>query len=71
MARSTIRITEPCPTKQDLLSRSGPTVLRFSRPETNEEVFEFFAADHTAIELFITARRLMPSLTATEVGHAR
>ena len=71
MAQSIIRITEPCQTKRDLLSRSSATVLRFSRPETNEEVFEFFAADHTVIELFMTARRLMPSLTATEVGHAR
>lgn len=46
-------------------------MLHFSRPETNDEVFEFFDADHTVVELFMIARRLMPSLTAAEVGHAR
>ena len=41
MARSTIRITEPCPTKRELLSKNGPTALRSLRPGTNEEVFKF------------------------------
>ena len=60
MAPSTIRITEPCATKRALLSRNSPTVLRFSRPETNDEVFELYGPEESAVELVKIVARMLP-----------
>ena len=60
MARSTIRTITPCATKRALLSRSSATVLRYSRPETNDEVFELYGPEESVVELVKVVTCMMP-----------
>ena len=71
MAPSTIRITEVCQTKRELLSRSSATVLRFSRPETNEEVFQIFGSEENVVELVKTVARMLPHSINWEIENER
>ena len=67
MARSTIHITEVCQTKRELLSRSSATVLHFSRPETNEEVFQIYGSDADIVELVKLVARNLPNSIDWEI----
>ena len=68
MARSTIRTITPCATKRALLSKNSPTVLRYSRPEANEEAFEIAGSDRDIVELIKVITQMLPH--SIEWGHS-
>lgn len=43
-----------------MLSRSSATVLRYSRPETNDEVFEIYGPEESVATLVRVISRLLP-----------